>query len=58
MKSIIIQIGKTTIIIKNNIPKGLDSKASINCPFRTNITDLVVPQDGQGKPIIFLNKQA
>jgi hypothetical protein len=31
--------------------------ASKNCPFIIYISARVVPQDGQGKPVIFLNKQ-
>jgi len=38
-------------------PKGFQNSAPIKSPFRMERTDRVDPQEGQGMPVIRLNKQ-
>ena len=54
--SIVIQIGRAIIITLTKKPNGLISKALEKSPLIIDKTDLVDPQDGHGKPVVFLIK--
>lgn len=51
------QKGATTMIAAIIIPKGLTKIASIIFPCPSKMIARVEPQEGQGIPVIFLNKQ-
>lgn len=51
-----IQKGETKSIPKTNIPKGFFITEAINSPFNNKTMALVVPQDGQEMPVVFLKK--
>jgi hypothetical protein len=42
---------------KPTYPKGFKFRAALNSPNRIFPTDLVLPQNGQGRPVTFLNIQ-
>jgi hypothetical protein len=52
--SIKTQIGKTAIITATIIPNGFIMTESMILPCKSNETDRVVPQEGQGYPVTFL----
>lgn len=50
------EIKSTTRKAKPKYPKGFEYKAALNSPCKICPTDLVLPQNGQGNPVTFLNK--
>lgn len=51
------QNGKTSISNAIIIPKGLISRAALKFPFIIEITERVLPHEGQAIPVTLLNTQ-
>jgi len=57
MISATIHIGKTSMAAAIINPMGFHQSASVNRAWNTEITDLLIPHDGQCRPVILLKTQ-